>query len=874
VIWRRRRALDDLDQDIRDHLARETEANVARGLSPEEADAAARRAFGSITRIKEDTRAVWVPIWADQLLQDGRFVLRLLRRSPGFAFLNLATLALGIGLTTAVFSVVDAVLLRPLAMTQPDRLVLLRETWRDLLPGFSVGNFVDLRKLSTSFDAIGASNSGGFNLSTADVPERVLGERVTAGYFDVARVRPILGRTFTDVEDTPGHAQVVVVSERLWRSRLRADPDIVGKVLRIDGVPFVVLGVMGRTFDPLLEGSALWIPAAFTREQIADHDNHYLDVIARLKPEVSREQAQAELNVIAAREQHAFPIDDQDRGFGATPLSSALLGDHRLALFTIMGAVAFVLLIACANIACLQLARARQRAREIAVRAALGATPKRIVRQLVAENILIGAIGGVVGILLAAWGVAWLVAYGPATIPRLGTSSIDGTVLAFACGATLLSGVLFGLAPARRSASVNLDAAFKAGAGRAGGARDPVRSALVVGEIALALVLLAGAGLLIRSALLVSAVDPGFETGNLLVGRVGLPERAYARSDQARQAFEQMIEAASALPGVQSAAAVSRAPLNGGGSSNGLLAEGRPLDPGHAVNAYLRIVSPAYITTVHVPLVSGRNFTPQDTRHRTLVSIVNETLARTLWAGQNPIGKRFACCEDGPKGPLDPAWHEVVGVVSDVRAWGLDQQTRPEFYLPMAQMPPASWDWIGRTMDIVVRTPSPAATTIRELREAVARVAPGVPVYQVGTMEEKISGTLEQSHFDTFLLALFAATALLLASIAVYGVLSYLVTERRREIGIRMALGATRARVVRHVLGQGVRLTTMGLLLGLAGAFWATRLLASMLYGVRPLDPVTLGAVSLILAAVALIASYVPARRASRVDPTVALRYE
>jgi putative ABC transport system permease protein len=434
--------------------------------------------------------------------------------------------------------------------------------------------------------------------------------------------------------------------------------------------------------------------------------------------------------------------------------------------------------------------------------------------------------------------------------------------------------LLFGLAPALRSASVNLEEAFKKGAGRASGARDAVRSVLVVGEIALAVVLLAGAGLLIRSALLVSKVDPGFDTRNLLVGRVGLPDRVYAKPVQAQQAFERIIEAIAAVPGVRSAAVVSRAPLNGGSSSNGLLPEGKPLVPGNTVNAYLRVVSPSYISTVHIPLVMGRNFAPQDTRDKTLVTIVNRKLARTLWPGENPIGKRFACCEDGPKGRTDPVWHEVVGVVSDVRAWGLDQEVRPEFYLPMAQMPPASWDWIGRTMDVLARTQSPAATTVRELREAVGRVTPGVPVYQVGSMEQKISRTLEQSHFDTFLLTLFAASALLMASIGVYGVLSYLVTQRMREIGIRMALGATQTQVVRDVLGQGARLTMVGLLLGLAGAFGATRLLASLLYGVRPIDTVTFSAVSLILGAVALFATYVPARRAGRVDPMVALRYE
>jgi len=794
-------------------------------------------------------------------------------KTPAFALVAVLSLALGIGATTAIFSVVDAVLLRPLAVENPDRVMFLNETWREVPGGMSVGNFSDIQKEAHSFEVIGASNSAAFNLATEDMPERVDGELVTASYFEVAGVSPMLGRVFTAAEDAPGRGQVVVLSERLWRTRLHADRNMVGQAIRINGIPYTVLGVMPKSFDPLLSRSDLWVPEAFTQQKLADHDNHYLDVIARLKPGVTVSQAQSELNVIAVRQEKLYPIDDKERGFRVVPLVSILLGDHRMVLYTMLGAVGFVLLIACANVANLQLARARQRTKEIAVRVALGATPQRIARQLLAENMLLGIAGGIFGVLLAIWGVAWLVANGPATVPRLDQSTVDGAVLAFACGAALLSSFLFGLAPALRSASVHLDEAFKEGVGRTSGARDAVRSVLVVGEIALALVLLAGAGLLIRSALLVGKVDPGFDTRNLLVGRVGL-SAGYARPEQAKQAFEGMMAAAAALPGVQSVAVVSRAPLAGGGSSNGLLAEGRPFDPSNLVDANLRIVSPSYLGTVHIPLEKGRDFTPQDTRDKTLVTIVNQTLARTMWPGQNPIGKRFACCEAGPKGRMDPVWHEVVGVVSDVRAWGLDQQVKPEFYLPMAQMPPASWDWIGRTMDIVVRTPSPGATTARELREAVARIAPGVPVYRVGTMQQKISSTLEQSHFDTFLLAVFAATALLMASIGVYGVLSYLVAQRTRDIGIRMALGATRSHVVRDVLGQGMRLTLVGVAAGLAGAFAATRLLASLLFGVRAVDLLTFSVVSFGLAAVALLASYVPARRASLVDPMVALRYE
>jgi len=807
------------------------------------------------------------------LLHDLRYAFRMLAKNPGFTTVAVITLALGIGANTAIFSVVNAVLLRPLAMEDPSRVVYMQEQWKGIFPGLSVGNFADVQRQSTSFTKLCASNDASFNLATSEAPERVQGEYATADYFSTFGVQPIAGRVFTADEDKPGHGQVVVISERLWRTHFHADRDVVGRALRANGVTYSVVGVMPRTFDPLLDKSDLWFPEAFTAQRLADHDNHYLNVMGRIKPGVSLSQAQSELNVIALRLQHQYPIDDKGRGFRLLPLTTALLGDERSALRMMLGAVGFVLLIACANIANLQLARARTRQKEMAVRAALGASPLRIVRQLLAECLVLGIASGVVGVVLAYWGVSWIVANGPATVPRLDQASVDAGTLGFACAVTLFSSFLFGLAPALRSASTRLTEAFQERGGSSSGGRDRVRSVLVAGEVALALVLMAGAGLLIRSALLVSHLDPGFDTSNLIVGRVGLPDIGYHDPAVARQTFERMITAAEALPGVQSAAVVSRAPLAGGGSSNGLIPEGKALDVTNAINAELQIVSPGYLSTARVPLRAGREFTAQDARDKTLVTIVNETLAHTAWPRENPIGKRFACCEAGPKGGMDPVWHEVVGVVGDVRAWGLDRQVQPEFYLPIAQMPPDAWDWIGRTMDLMVRTRDgrfPAG----ELRTAVASIAPGVPIYRLSTVRQKISGTLEESHFDTFLLAVFAAIALLLSSVGIYGVLSYVVAQRTRQIGIRMALGATPALVMRDVLWYGVRLTVVGLAVGLAGAVAGTRVLSSLLYGIKPLDPLTFIAVPLLLAVVAVAASYIPARRATQVDPMVALRHE
>ncbi|MGC1646349.1 MAG: ABC transporter permease, partial [Candidatus Sulfotelmatobacter sp.] len=677
------------------------------------------------------------------LLQDFRYALRQLRNKPGFTFVTVVTLALGIGANTAIFSVIRAVLLRPLAMQEPSRVIYVQEQWRDIFPGLSVGNFADVRQQNTSFASLCASNNASFNLATRETPERVEGEIATANYFATFGIQPLAGRVFTWDEDKPGHSQVVVISERLWRARLHADPVIIGQALRINGLLYTVIGVMPKTFDPLLENSDLWVPAAYTQQQLADHDDHYLSVIGRLKPGVTPDAAQSELNVIAQRLQHQYPIDDKDRGLRLTPLSTSLLGDRQLTLQMLLASVGFLLLIACANIANLQLARAQTRKKEIAVRAALGASPKRIIFQLLTENVVLGIVSGGVGVLLAYGAVEWIVANGPSEVPRLDQSSVDGAVLAFACVVALLSSLLSGLAPALRSASPRLSDAFKEGTGATSGRRDWVQSSLVVGEIALALTLMTDAGLLIRSALLVLHLNPGFDAANLVVGRVGLPDAAYHDPTIARQTFERMIEASAALPGVQSAAVVSRAPLAGGGSSNGLIAEGKALDPSNLINAQLQIVSPSYLSTTRVPLKAGRDFTAQDKRDKTLVTIVNERLARTMWPGENPIGKRFGCCEDnGPKGRMNPVWHEIVGVVGDVRAQGLDRQVQPEFYLPLAQVPPSAWDWIGRTMDLVVRTRG-ATVPANDLRTTVALIAPGVPIYQLSTEQQKIEGTLQ-----------------------------------------------------------------------------------------------------------------------------------
>jgi putative ABC transport system permease protein len=811
-----------------------------------------------------------------QLAHDFRYALRRLRKSPGFATVAVLTLAVGIGANTTIFSVMDAVLLKPLAIQEPSRVMLVREHWKGTSGGVSVGNFADVRQQSASFSSLAASGDAGFNLATQDTPERperVDGEIVTASYFTTFGVQPIAGRVFSNEEDKPGQAHVVVIAERLWRRRFHADPAVIGQPLRINGETYTVIGVMPKTFDPLLEGGELWVPAAYTPAQLANHDLHYLSVVGRLKPGVELARAQSELNLIAERLAQQFPMDDKERGLLATPLASVLLGDQKLTLRVLLASVGFLLLIGCANIANLQLSRSQSRKKEMAMRVALGAKPSRIVTELLVENVVLGAISALVGVVLAYGGVAWIVAKGPSDVPRLTQSSVDARALAFAAAVGLFASFLFGLVPALRSASPRLIDAMKEGVGSASASRDRVQSVLVVGEIALALMLMTGAGLLIRSALMVLRQDPGFDASNLTVGRVGLPEAGYRDPTVARQTFEHIVEATAALPGVQSAAVVSRAPLAGGWSSNGLIAEGQAIDASNRVISLLQIVSPRYIETAHVSLKLGRDFTAQDTRDKVLVAIVSETLARTMWPNQNPIGKRFACCEDGPKGRTDPVWHEVVGVVGDVRAQALDQDVPPEFYLPLAQMPSGAWDWLGRTMDLMVRTRGDVFPA-NELRASVASIAPGVPIYELSTMQSKIAEGLRDSHFDTFLLALFAGTALLLSSVGIYGVLSHVFGQRTRDIGLRMALGATRERIARDVVGLGLRLIIMGITLGLICAWACAHLLSSLLYGVHYTDAIAFAAAAGILGLVALLACCLPARRAMGLDPLVALRYE
>ncbi|MFL5515880.1 MAG: ABC transporter permease [Gemmatimonadales bacterium] len=804
------------------------------------------------------------------LFRSLRFALRALRRRPTLTVSVVLTLALCIGGTAAVFGTVYAVLFRPLPWADPEGVLIVREMWRGQVGAVSVGNWADLRRHDRLFEHLVPTYPQQLNLAGTDQPENVPAARVGADFFRLLGVAPALGRTFAPDEDAPGRDGVVVLSDGLWRRRFGADPAVIGQDVRLDGRPATVIGVMPASLDFTLLGEQLWVPTAFTPERLAQHDEHFLTVLGRLRPGVAMTEARAELADIGRELERDYPRENQQRGIAAFSLMDELVQDYRPRLLVLLGAVGFVLLIACANIANLLLAQGAARGREMAIRAAVGADRGHLLRQALTENLVLAGLGGALGVLVAHWAIRGLTAFGPQDVPRLAQARVDGPMLGFMLAVTLGAGLLFGFAPALRLSSRPPHAALKEG--RAGGVhRDRLRSALVVAEIALALMLLTGAGLLIRSAAALNRVEPGYDPTGVVAARVSLPTTGYDRPEQVRTAFERLAERLAQAPGVTATGLASVAPLEGG-SSNGLTPEGRPFDIASTINSDLRIVSPGYLAAMRIPLHRGRGFTDGDREGAPPVMIINERLAREAFPEQDPIGKRIACCDAGPDGM--PSWKTVVGVVADVRSQDMSQPADPEFYLPLGQAPHAAWDWIQRSMTIAARGAADPMRLLPGLREAVRALDPAVPLYQVGTMDDRITRSLAQARFSTALLTAFGAVALLLAAIGVFGVISYGVSQRTQEIGVRVALGADQGDVVRLIVRHGAALAGAGLLIGLAGALAASRLLATLLYQVSPTDPPTFLLGATVLGVCALAAAALPAARAARLDPAVALRAE
>jgi putative ABC transport system permease protein len=874
-----------LGPSIEDQLAEEIDLHAellvreltAEGMTEAQARAEAARRFGDRARMAAacarmargtERRLRW-SVYLEELGQDIRYGLRQLARARSFSAVALLTLAAGIGATTAIFSVVEGVVLRHFPFAHPERVVSVHETWMDGDSDASAGNYVDLLPAAHGFSALAAINYSVLNLAEGERPERVLAAPVTSNFFAVFGVPPVLGRTFSAEEDQPGREQVAVVSHALWKEHLDADPAVLGRTLHLSGRAFKVIGVMPPGFDPTLSHVELWLPIAFTPEQRAQHDEHYLEVVGLLRPGVSLGAAQAELTAAMGPIARRYPRENIGRrGVRVAPLSDLLIGSYRQRLLVLLGAVGLVLLIACANVASLLLARASARARELAIRTAVGAGGRRIVRQLLTESAVLALAGGALGVGLAAVAVRLFVRIAPAGIPRLGETRIDGRVLLFALAVSMAASLLFGMAPALRSARQDPQTLLRGGAAGAGPARDRLRSLLVVAEVALALTLLVGAGLLIRSALHLQRTPAGFDTADLLSARVTLPPTVYPRPEAVARTFVEMTERLAQAPGVRAAAAVSAAPLGPGGGSNGLLPEGKPVAPENLVDAGLHVVTPGYFATMRIPLVAGRLFGPGDAAGSARVMVVSRETARRAWGAADPIGKRVGCCE----GSLDdPRWKTVIGVVGDVRARGPASAVRAEFYLPIAQAPPQAWTWIQRTMTLVARG-SDAGLLAGAMRAAVRGIDPALPLSALTSMDEALRESTAEARFHTLLLLCLGLLGLFLAAVGIYGVIAYFAGLRTHEIGIRIALGARRADVLALLAWQGARPLGGGLLAGAAGALAATRWLQGSLHGVSPTDPLTFGCVIALLAATASLAILIPALGALRVDPRRAIQ--
>jgi predicted permease len=870
----------EVDNEFAFHVEMRVRELVERGMSPADARREAIRRFGDIHKVnaicrdlgrrrdKEMRRIEYV----SELTQDVTFALRQLAHNPGFTIVAIVTLALGIGATAAIFSVVQSVILRPLPVPQPDRIVAIYEDSRGNRSNVSAGNYVDGIEPVGGFMATTAIQYSSFNLAEATDAERVIGARTTAGFFPVFGVAPLHGRVYTAAEDQPGRELVAVLSHRLWSRRFGSDPAVVGREVRLNGRPYQVVGVMPPSFDFTAQTEELWVPVAFTAERKAMHDEHYLTVYGRLRGGATEDQVRAELQRNAMTLRERFPRDNPELGFTTRGVMDELVGDYRRRLFILLGAVAFVLLIGCANIANLLLARGASRAGELAIRAALGAGRARMVRQLLTESAVLALVSSAAGLALATWGIRALVAAAPPGVPRLEQTSIDPVVLAFTFLVAIGSAAAFGVAPALRAARTDVQTVIKEGGRGAGmgGVRDRLRTTLIAGELALTLLLLVGAGLLIRSSLALQRVDTGFDPRGVLATRLSLPSAEYEKPEHVVATYDRVMEAVRNVPGVRAAALTSQVPMGGGGNGNGLIPEGKPFDIRNAVQSRLRIVTPGYFEAMRIPILKGRPLNDGDRRGALKVMVISATLANALFPGQDPIGRRVACCEPGPDGK-SPDYKTVVGVAGDVRWRGPSQAPTPEFYLPIPQVPAAAWDWIQRTLYVVARTDMEPMSLTNPLRGAVAAVAPGVPLFDVRTMEQRIGASLASAKFNTLLLSLLGAIGLVLASVGIYGVIAYFVSRRTQEIGVRMALGATRLDVVALVVGQAAWPLGLGIAAGVAMAAALTRVLDGQLFEVRPQDPVTFGIVAGVLGAVGLAASLFPARRAASVDPTRAL---
>jgi putative ABC transport system permease protein len=802
----------------------------------------------------------------ETLLKDIRFGIRSLLKRPGFTTVAVITLALGIGANSAIFSVVNAVLLRPLSYPESERIVIfdgINAAQGITQSNMSVPDFADWQSQNHVFEQMAGFVTGGSVLTNGDETERVRGSGVTADFFPLMRTNAVMGRALQADDAQKGRDNVIVLSYGLWQRRFGGDQNVVGNQVIVSGESVTIVGVMPPGFDYPAQ-TELWVP--FPLDPAAERrDNRYLNVITRLKPGVTLAAAQAQMNTINQRLAQSYVETNSNWTVQLTILRERLVGALRSSLLLLLGAVVFVLLIACANVANLLLARATVRQKELAVRSALGASRFRIIRQLLTESILLSAVGGGIGLLLSVWLTKLLIAISPPNSPRFDEIRPDARVFAFTLGLTVLTGLLFGLAPALQASRVDLNERLKEGgrSGASGAGHNRIRSLMMVSEIALSFMLLVGAGLLIKSFMQLRDVSPGFNPSNVLSVRVSLPSAKYPKGEPRVQMLRQTLEHLKSLPGVESASAVLSLPLGGDTFNVGrsLIREGRPFTPEESSNAMYSVATPDYFRTLQIPLISGRLFTDQDAEQAPKIVIVNESMARQLWPGESPVGKRITIWRD-EKFP-----REIVGVVGDTKP-SLDADAGSQMYVPYAQ----DANWTG--MSLVIRTNGEPTSLAGAVRNEIHALDKAIPVFNVKTMNDVLSISVGPRRTPMLLLGAFAAVALLLAMIGIYGVTAYHVTQRTQEIGIRMALGAQMRDVVKLVLKGGMTLALIGIGVGLAGAFALTRLMSSLLFGVKPTDVATFVVVSLCLVVTALIACYLPARKATKVDPLVALRYE